>query len=140
LQPFVQILPILLLETPYQLTVLLKNIVFSYTYFLTLYSRVLLEKLTGLQLVKEFPSFYGTRRFITEIHKCPPRFPILSQLDPIHAPTYYLLKGHLNITLPSTPGPPKWSLSLRFPHHFSPYSLHAPPISFFSIYHTNNNR
>jgi len=27
--------------------------------------KVLLEKLTGLQLVKKFPAFYGTRRFIT---------------------------------------------------------------------------
>jgi hypothetical protein len=29
------------------------------------WSRVLLEKLTGLQLVKKFPAYYGTRRFIT---------------------------------------------------------------------------
>ena len=35
------------------------------TYLLALLSRVLLEKLTGLQLVKKFPAFYGTRRFIT---------------------------------------------------------------------------
>jgi len=28
-------------------------------------SRVLLEKLIGSQLVKKFPAFYGTRRFIT---------------------------------------------------------------------------
>jgi len=26
---------------------------------------VLLEKLTGFQLVKKFPAFYGTQRFIT---------------------------------------------------------------------------
>jgi hypothetical protein len=31
----------------------------------TPWSRVLLEKLTGLQLVKKFPAFYGTRRAIT---------------------------------------------------------------------------
>jgi len=31
---------------------------------LTTWSRVLLEKLTGSQLVKKFPAFYGTRRFI----------------------------------------------------------------------------
>jgi hypothetical protein len=31
----------------------------------TPWSRVLPEKLTGLQLVKKFPAFYGTRRFIT---------------------------------------------------------------------------
>ena len=37
------------------------------TYFLTylLHEAVLLEKLTGFQLVKKFPAFYGTRRFIT---------------------------------------------------------------------------
>ena len=29
--------------------------------------RVLLEKLTGLQLVKKFPAFHGTRRFITAL-------------------------------------------------------------------------
>ena len=35
------------------------------TYLLTPCSRVLLEKLTGSQLVKKFPTFYGTRKFIT---------------------------------------------------------------------------
>ena len=38
---------------------------FNLTYLLTSWSRVLLEKLTGSQLVKKFPAFYGTRRFIT---------------------------------------------------------------------------
>jgi hypothetical protein len=37
----------------------------SFHYFLTPWSRILLEKLTGFQLVMEFPAFYGTRRFIT---------------------------------------------------------------------------
>jgi len=35
------------------------------TYLLTPWSRVLPEKLTGFQLVKKFPAFYGTRMFIT---------------------------------------------------------------------------
>jgi len=35
------------------------------TYLLTPWSRLLLEKLTVLQLVKKFLPFYGTRRFIT---------------------------------------------------------------------------
>ena len=35
------------------------------TYLLTARSRVLLEKLTGFQLVKKFLTSYGTRRFIT---------------------------------------------------------------------------
>jgi len=37
------------------------------TYLLTPWCRVLLEKLTGLQVVKKFPAFHGTRRFITAL-------------------------------------------------------------------------
>jgi hypothetical protein len=40
---------------------------FPTEYLLTPWSRVLLEKLTGLQLVKKFPAFYGTRRFFTAL-------------------------------------------------------------------------
>ena len=36
-------------------------------YLLTPWSRVLLEKLASLQLVKKFPAFYGTRRFLTAL-------------------------------------------------------------------------
>ena len=36
-------------------------------YVLTSWCRVLLEKLIGLQLVKKFPAFHGTRRFITAL-------------------------------------------------------------------------
>jgi len=35
------------------------------TFLLTPRSKVLLEKLTGSQLVKKFPAFYGNRRLIT---------------------------------------------------------------------------
>jgi hypothetical protein len=45
----------------YLLTYLL---IYLLTYSLTPWSRVLLEKLTGLQLVKYFPEFYATRKFI----------------------------------------------------------------------------
>jgi len=34
-------------------------------YILTPWSKVLLEKLSSSQLVKKFPAFYGTQRFIT---------------------------------------------------------------------------
>ena len=37
------------------------------TYLLTPWCRVLLEKLTGLQLVKKFPAFHRIRRFITAL-------------------------------------------------------------------------
>ena len=39
-------------------------LIYLLTYLLTPWSRVLLEKLTGLQLVK-FPALYGNRMFIT---------------------------------------------------------------------------
>ena len=41
------------------------SVVSTIYYVLTPWSRVLLEKLTGFQLVKKFPAFYGMRRFIT---------------------------------------------------------------------------
>ena len=37
------------------------------TYLLTACSRVLLENLTGFQLVKKLPAFYGTPRFIIAV-------------------------------------------------------------------------
>ena len=43
------------------------NTLYDYTYMLNPWCRVLLEKLTGLQLAKKFPAFYGTRRFITAL-------------------------------------------------------------------------
>jgi len=41
------------------------RITLLYTYLLTPWSIVLLEKPTDSHLVKKFPAFYGTRRFIT---------------------------------------------------------------------------
>ena len=38
-----------------------------YYYLLTPWSMVILEKLASLQLVKKFPAFYGTRRFLTAL-------------------------------------------------------------------------
>jgi len=40
---------------------------FIVTYLLTPWSGALLQMLTGLQLVKKFPAFYGTQRFITAV-------------------------------------------------------------------------
>ena len=102
------------------------------TYFLTACRRVLLEKLKGLQLVKKFPAFYGTRGFITAFISA--RHLSLSSASSIQStPTSHFPKIHLNIILPSTSGSPNLSLSFRFPQHFytlllSPYALHSPPI------------
>ena len=77
------------------------------TYLLTPWCRVLLEKLTGLQLVKKFPAFYGTRRFITALTSI--RHPSLSWASPIQSiyphPTSWrsilILSTHLRLGLPS---------------------------------------
>jgi hypothetical protein len=44
------------------------------------WSRAILRKLPIMQLLNNFPAFYGTSRFITG----PPSVPILSQINPIH--------------------------------------------------------
>ena len=77
------------------------------TYLLTPWCRVLLEKLTGLQLVKKFPAFYGTRRFITVLTSV--RHLSLSWANPIQStyphPTFWrsilILSTHLRLGLPS---------------------------------------
>ena len=116
-----------------------------HTYLLTPWSRVLLERLTGLQLVKKFPAFHGTRRFITAL-KRPPPVSILGQPNSVHIPTSPLLEIRPNIIHPSTPRSPQWSLSLRFfpprpytPPSPHPYAPNAQPLSHSSrFYHPHN--
>ena len=105
------------------------------TYLLTPWWRALLEKLTGLQLVKKFPAFHGTRRFITALIS--DRHLSLSWASPIQSiyphPTSWrsilILSTHLRLgLLPS--GFPSKTLYTPPPH---PYAPHAQPISFFSI-------
>ena len=85
-------------------------------YLLTPWCRVLLEKLTGLQLVKKFPAFLRNPKVHYRTHKHPPTAPILGQHIPVHIPTSNLLEIHPNIIHPSKPRSPQWPLSLRFPH------------------------
>ena len=93
-----------------------------HTYLLTPWCRVLLEKLTGLQLVKKLPAFHGTRRFTTALTSV--RHLSLSWASPIQSiyphPTSWrsilILSAHLRLGLPSG----------LLPSRFQTKTLHTP--------------
>ena len=111
------------------------NIAYLLTYLLTSWCRVLLEKLTGLQLVKKFHAFHGTRRFITALTSV--RHLSLSWASPIQSiythftcwRSVIILSTHLRLGLPSGLLPscfPSKTLYTPSPH---PYAPHSQPIS-----------
>ena len=99
---------------------------FFFFYNLICCRRVLLEKLIGSMLVKKFPAFYGTLKFITA-------FTSASQINAVHAPHPTSWRSILILSpfyawvfqVVSFPqiSPPKPCIHLSSP----PYVLHAPP-------------
>ena len=119
----------------------IKSLKYTYllTYLLTPWCRVLLEKLTCLQLVKKFPEFHGTRRFITALTSV--RYLSLSWASPFQSiyphPTSWrcvlILSTHLRLSLPSGLFPSGFTTKTLYTPLSSPYAPHSQPISFFSI-------
>ena len=91
-------------------------------YLLTPWCRVLLEKLTGLQLVKKFPAFHGTRRLITTLTSV--RQLSLSWASPIQSVyphpiswrSVLILSTHLRLGIPTG----------LFPSGFPTKTLYTP--------------
>jgi hypothetical protein len=97
-----------------------------------------------LELVKKFPAFYWTRRFITAFTNA--YHLSLSWASSIQSiPPSHFLKIYLNIILPSTFGSPQWSLSLRSPNKNPVHTFPLPhtcymlrPSHSFRFYHPHN--
>ena len=112
-----------------------------YHYLLTPCSTVLFEKLTGSQLVKKFPAFYGTQRFITAFTSA--RQLSLSWVRSIQSISPHttfrrsilILSSHLLLGLPSAFFPSGFPTKILYTPPLSLYVLHAQPTSFFHIHY-----
>ena len=127
---------------------LLQNPVLSFhlrPYLLTPWCRVLLEKLTGLQLVKNFPAFHGTPRFITALTSV--RHLSISWASPIQSiyphPTSWrsvlILSTHLCLGLPSGLLPSGFPSKTLYTPLSSPIRATCPAHLIYKI-HTKWNR
>jgi len=71
-----------------------------YIDYLTPWNGALLERIIVIQVVKKFPAFYGTQRFIavfTRADHCP----ILSQMHPVHnlPPSFHEISSNIVLSL-----------------------------------------
>ena len=122
------------------LILVILSITYLLTYLLTPWCRVLLEKLTGLQLVKKLHAFHGNRRFITALTSV--HHLSLSWASPIQSiyphPTSWrsilILFAHLRLGLPSGLLPSGFPTKTLYTPLSSPIRSTCPAHRFLSIY------
>jgi len=108
---------------------------------ITAHSTVLPEKLTVPQRIKKFSAFCATRKFITA-------FTTVSFLSQtwgrsiqwilISSRSLLILSSHLCLGLSTSSFPQVFPPKLSIHIYSPPHALHAPPISFFLIWSSNN--
>ena len=119
------------------------NINYIITYLLTPWSRVLFEKLTGLQLIKKFLALYGARKFITLFTSA--RHLSLFRATSIQSPppptsrrSILILSSHLHLGLPNGLFPSGFPLEPCAHLSPPPYAPHARPSHSSRFYHPHN--
>ena len=89
---------------------------------------------------QEIPCILRNPKVHYRIYKFPPRVPILSQIDPVHTPTFHflniflILSSLLRADLPSGFFPSGFTTKILYTPLITPYVLHVPQIPFFSIW------
>ena len=122
----------------YLLTYLLSYFLTYLLTFLITHSLHAAESSRSSQLVKKFPAFYGTRRFITAFTSA--RHLSLSwassiQSTPPHPTSWrsiFILFSYLRLGLPNSLFPSGFPTKPSIPLSSPPFALHASSISFFS--------
>ena len=112
-------------------------------YLLAPWSRVLFEKLTSSRLIKKFPAFHGTRRFITAFTSA--HYLSLSWTRSIQSipqshfwRSILILSYYLRLGLPSSLFPSGFPAKTMFVPLLSSCVLYALPTSFSLFYDPNN--
>jgi len=81
----------------------------------------------------QIPHILCNPKDLCRTHKCPSPVSIMHQINPLYATTSKFLNIQLNNILSSMPRPPKWPLSIRFPHqnpvYAFPHTCYMPLLS-----------
>jgi hypothetical protein len=89
-------------------------------------SRTIIEKLLIVQLLKNFPAFYGSQKFITVFTRALHWSLILIQIDSVHTIPFYLSKIYFNIVHLPTSWSSQRSYSFWLSHQ---YPIRIPLVS-----------